>query len=117
VSSIATAHAVTLTSTGTAQATIYSAALTGTGFSLSGANFPATLKPGQAVMLTEQFNPTTSGQLSIIGNSSTNGTAVISLSGTGTAALAVLSALSCSSGSMTGSGTCSHHAVVGPLKC
>jgi hypothetical protein len=78
---------VTLTSTGTSPVTINSAALTGTGYTMSGATFPVTLNPSQAVTLDVQFDPTATGaatgQLTIQSNSSTNGTAVISLSGTG----------------------------------
>ena len=40
---------VTLTSTGTAPVTINSAALSGTGFTMSGATFPVTLNPTQSV--------------------------------------------------------------------
>jgi hypothetical protein len=81
---------VTLTSTGTAPVTINSAALTGTGFTMSGATFPVTLNPSQSVTLNVRFDPATtglaSGQLTIQSNSSTNSTAVVNLSGTGTAA-------------------------------
>jgi fibronectin type 3 domain-containing protein len=67
--------------------TINSAALTGVGFAVSGATFPVTLNPGQAVTLIVQFDPAVtgmaSGQLTISSTSSTNGTAVIPLSGTG----------------------------------
>ncbi len=77
---------VTLASTGTAPVTINSAALTGTGYTMSGATFPVTLNPSLAVTLEVQFDPTATGtaagQLTIQSNSSTNGTAVISLSGT-----------------------------------
>jgi hypothetical protein len=80
-------QSVTLTSTGTAPVTINSAALTGMGFAVSGATFPVTLNPGQAVTLIVQFDPAvtgmTSGRLTIASTSSTNGTAVIALSGTG----------------------------------
>jgi hypothetical protein len=82
-------QSVTLTSTGTVAVTISGATLTGAGFTLSGAAFPATLNPGQAATLNIVFDPTSAGvatgQLTITSNSSTNGTAVISLSGTGTA--------------------------------
>ena len=78
---------VTLSSTGTAPVTINSAALTGTGFTMSGATFPVTLNPSLAVTLDVQFDPATAGavtgQLTIQSNSSTNGTVVISLTGTG----------------------------------
>ena len=82
----ATTLPVTLTSTGTAPVTVSSAALTGTGYTMSGATFPVTLNPNLAVTLEVQFDPTVtgaaSGQLTIQSNSSTNATAVISLSGT-----------------------------------
>ena len=80
---------VTLSSSGTAPVTINSAALTGTGFTVSGATFPVTLNPGQSATLNVQFDPTTtgaaSGQLTIQSDSSTNSTAVVNLSGTGAA--------------------------------
>ena len=81
---------VTLTSGGTAPVTINSATLSGTGFTMSGATFPVTLNPSLAVTLEVQFDPTSAGaltgQLTIQSNSSTNGTAVIGLSGTGASA-------------------------------
>ena len=74
---------VTLTSTGTAPVTINSAALSGTGFTMSGATFPVTLNPGQTVTLSVQFEPTVtgaaSGQLTIQSDSSTNSTAIVNL--------------------------------------
>jgi hypothetical protein len=83
----ASTQPVTLTSTGTAPVTINSGTLSGTGFTMSGATFPVTLNPGLAVTLEVQFDPTATGaatgQLTIQSNSSTNSTAVISLSGTG----------------------------------
>jgi len=76
-----------LTSTGTTAVTINGAALSGTGFTMSGATFPLTLNPNQSVPLTLQFDPTVagaaSGQLTITSNSSTNPTVVIGLSGSG----------------------------------
>lgn len=78
---------VTLTSTGTAPVTINSGTLSGTGFTMTGATFPVTLNPDLAVTLDVQFDPAitgaASGQLTIRSNSSANGTAVISLNGTG----------------------------------
>jgi fibronectin type 3 domain-containing protein len=54
---------------------------------MSGATFPVTLNPSSAITLEVQFDPTATGaatgQLTIQSNSSTNSTAVISLSGTG----------------------------------
>ena len=102
-------QSVTLTSTGTVPVTISAATLTGTGFTVSGIAFPATLSPGQAATLNVGFDPTSvgtaTGQLTIASNSSTGSSALISLSGSGTVTPAALSALSCSSGAMTGSGT------------
>jgi hypothetical protein len=77
-------QAVTISSTGTAPLTLNSAAVTGTGFSISAAKFPVTLNPGQSMALQVQFDPlkagTFTGQLSIVSNVST---ASIPLSGTG----------------------------------
>jgi hypothetical protein len=102
-----TTKSVTLTSSGTAPVTISAATLTGTGFSVSGAKFPDTLNPGQAVTLSVKFDPTVTGaqtgQLTITSNSSTNASAAVSLSGTGISLTS--SSVSCSSNSMTGSGT------------
>ena len=81
---------VTLTSTGTAPVTIASGTLSGTGFTMSGATLPVTLNPSLAVTLDVQFDPanvgTVTGQLTIQSNSSSNGTGVVSLSGTGESA-------------------------------
>jgi hypothetical protein len=100
----AVSKSVTLTSTGTAPVTIKSNLITGTGFSVSGGSFPATLKPGQAMVLTVQFNPSTaksfSGELII---SSDVATQTVSMSGTGTTSAPAISALSCTSMSITGS--------------
>jgi hypothetical protein len=79
--------AVTLTSSGTAPVTITAANVTGSGFSVAGANFPLTLDPNQTATLPVQFNPSVagaaSGQLSITSDS-TGGAVKIPLSGTGT---------------------------------
>jgi hypothetical protein len=84
----ASTQPLTLTSTGTAPVTINSAALTGTGYTMSGATLPVTLNPTQSVTLNVQFDPTAAGaaagQLTIQSNSSTNSTAIVNLSGTGT---------------------------------
>jgi hypothetical protein len=83
-------QSVTLTSTGTAPVQVTAAAISGAGFTVSGASFPATLNPKQAITLTVQFKPTTvgevSGNLTITSNSATNPIAGISLSGIGTSA-------------------------------
>ena len=81
---------VTLTSSGTAPVTISAAALSGAGFTDSGATFPVTLNPSQSVTLQVKFNPTAAGgatgQLTINSNSSTSASTVVQLSGTGTVA-------------------------------
>jgi hypothetical protein len=77
-------QSVKISSTGTAPLTVNSAAVSGTGFSIAGATFPATLNPGQSIALQVLFDPTKAGtftgQLSIASNAST---ASIPLSGTG----------------------------------
>ena len=82
-------QSVTMSSKGTAPVTISAATLTGKGFTMSGASFPVTLNPGQAVTLNVEFDPTTAGaatgQLTITSNSSISPTAGISLSATGEA--------------------------------
>ena len=96
---------VTLTSTGTVPVTINGATLTGAGFTVSGATFPTTLNPSQATTLEVEFDPavvgSATGQLTIASNSSTNGTAVIALTGTGTAAPVVAVAVTPASVSTT----------------
>jgi hypothetical protein len=81
-------QAVTLTSTGTGPVQITAAAASGTGFTVSGATFPISLNSKQTTTLSVQFKPTATGavtgKLTISSNSSTNGTAVVSLGGTGT---------------------------------
>ena len=85
---MAATRTMTLSSTGTAAVTVSAATVTGTGFTVSGATFPVNLNPGQSVTLNAQFGPiakgAATGQLTIKSNSSSNGTVVISLSGTGT---------------------------------
>jgi hypothetical protein len=85
----ATTQSLTLTSTGTTPVTANSATITGAGFTIIGASFPTTLNPNQTATLKLQFEPTTAGaltgQLSISSNSTTGGTATVSLTGTGTA--------------------------------
>jgi hypothetical protein len=104
-----TTEAVTLTSTGAAPLTISGATLVGAGFTVGGANFPATLNPGQSLMLQVKFDPTTSGSVSgsltIASNSSSGATTVIALAATGQSPAVALSAFSCAQASMTGAGT------------
>ena len=74
---------VTIASTGTGPVTITSAAITGAGFSVSGASFPVTVNPKQTVTLSVQFQPTTAGSatgtLSIGSNASRHTTVAVSL--------------------------------------
>ena len=81
-------QSVTLTSSGTSALTVNSAAITGAGYTLIGGSYPVTLNPQQSTTIQVQFKPTASGsatgQLTISNNSTNNGTAVVSLSGTGT---------------------------------
>ncbi|HEX8924383.1 MAG TPA: choice-of-anchor D domain-containing protein, partial [Terriglobales bacterium] len=99
----ATTKSLTITSSGNAPVNVKSDSVTGKGFSVSGGNFPDSLKPGQALVLTVHFNPTVAGsaagQMTI---SSSAGDQTVSLSGNGTTATPTLSALSCSSSSVVG---------------
>jgi hypothetical protein len=85
----ATTQSLTLTSTGTTPVTVNSAAITGAGFTIIGGSFPITLNPTQTLTLQLQFEPTTAGaltgQITISSNSTSGSTAVVALSGTGTA--------------------------------
>jgi len=103
----ATTLSLTLTSTGTSPVTVNSAAITGSGFSIVAQSFPVTLNPNQSLTLQVQFDPTAtgtaSGQFTISSNSTTGGTAVVALSGTGVAAnpQLTISATTLSFGSVT----------------
>jgi hypothetical protein len=83
-------QSLTLTSTGTSAVTVNSATITGTGFTIVAQSLPATLNPNQALTLQVQFAPsatgTAGGQITINSNSTTGGTTVVTLGGTGTAA-------------------------------
>ncbi len=104
----ATTQSLTLTSTGTAPVTVNSATIAGTGFTITGGSFPATLSPTQSMTLQVQFLPTAtgtaSGQITINSNLSSGNTTLVTLSGTSIAApspqLAV-SAATLSFGSVT----------------
>jgi hypothetical protein len=102
----ATTQTVTLSSTGTVAETISAATVAGPGFTVSGATFPLTLNPNSTATLTVQFDPTTAGadtgSLTLTSNSSSGTSTVISLTGNG---LPLLSALTCTSASMTSAGT------------
>ena len=86
----AATQTLTLRSTGTSPVTVSSAAITGAGFTIVAQSFPITLNPTQSVTLQVQFDPTTtgtaSGQITISCNSTTGGTVLVALGGTGTAA-------------------------------
>jgi hypothetical protein len=83
-------QSVTLSSTGTAAVTVSAAAVSGSGFTISGAAFPLTLSSSQGATINVQFDPTVAGAangtLTIVSTSLTNPTAIIGLSGTGVAA-------------------------------
>jgi hypothetical protein len=100
---------LTLTSSGTAPVTINAATLSGASFVDSGATFPVTLNPNQSVTLQVQFDPTAAGavtgQLTITSNSTTGGTVVVQLSGTGTTPKLMVSANSLSFGNVAVSST------------
>jgi len=78
-----------LTSTGTAAVRVSAAAVSGTGFTISGGPFPMTLNPNQTATISVQFDPATAvaftGQVTITSNSSTGSSTVIGLTGTGIA--------------------------------
>jgi hypothetical protein len=82
-------QSLSLSSTGTAAVTVSAVSVSGAGFAVSGATLPVTLNPGVAIKLQVQFDPTSigasAGMLTIASNSSTGGSTVVSLSGTGTA--------------------------------
>ena len=83
-------QSVTLTSSGTTALTISAGTMTGTGFTMSGVTFPATLTPGQTATLDLQFDPATSGAATGLVTLSDNvtgaATATIALNGTGISA-------------------------------
>jgi Abnormal spindle-like microcephaly-assoc'd, ASPM-SPD-2-Hydin len=95
---------VTVNSTGAAAVTIDSATISGTGFTVSAPALPLTLSPGSSTTFTVRFDPSAAGavtgQLTIASDSSSSN--AVSLSGNG---IPVLTGLSCTDGSMTGSGT------------
>jgi hypothetical protein len=79
---------VTLTSTGASPVTVSSLTVTiGIGFKVSGPTLPITLSTGQQATLEVEFDPAVTGGATglttIVSTSSTNGVAVISLTGTG----------------------------------
>jgi hypothetical protein len=81
---------VRLTSTGTEAVKIKSGKLSGSGFKMSGATFPVTLKPDLALTLDITFHPVVTGaaagRLTIESNSSVDDKVVIDLTGKGESA-------------------------------
>jgi Abnormal spindle-like microcephaly-assoc'd, ASPM-SPD-2-Hydin len=88
-------QSLTLTSTGATAVNISDASITGAGFTSTGLITPATLPPGQSVILNVQFHPTaqgaSSGALVISSNSASNGTMSLPLAGNGVPQLVQLS--------------------------
>ena len=85
---------LTLTNTGTAAVTISQATVTGTGFSVVGGMSALAIPAGQNHAFQVQFAPTSTGLVSgniSIASDATNSPLAISLSGTGTTALAITS--------------------------
>jgi len=84
--SLKSVQTVSLTSNGTGSVTISQVTVSGTAFTLTGLNLPATLTPGQSVTLTITFSPSVvgsaAGTLSVISNAS-GSPMLISLNGTG----------------------------------
>jgi hypothetical protein len=82
-------QSVTLSSTGTAAVTVSLITVVGAEFTISGATFPVTLNPNQAVTISMEFDPTVtgaaSGTLTVVSTSLTNPTAIIGVNGTGVA--------------------------------
>jgi len=92
LNSLAT-QTVTLTSAGTEPVTISAATLTGTGLTLTAGALPVTLNPGQSLTLNLGFLPITAGavtgELTLTSNSTSSGTLVVSVTGTGAIAYSV----------------------------
>jgi hypothetical protein len=79
-------QALTLTNSGGSSLSISSAIISGSGFSVSGLNFPYTLAAGSSVSLSVVFSPTVVGTASATLSLSSNAsdpTATVALSGTG----------------------------------
>jgi len=82
-------QSVTLTNTGNSNVLVSSVTVTGTGFSMTGVSGGTTLTPGQNVVLSVKFAPTSTGAVAgsvAIASNATNSPASFSLSGTGVAA-------------------------------
>jgi hypothetical protein len=86
-----TTQNVTLANTGNASVTLSQITETGAGFALSGCSLPLTLAAGQSTSFNVTFDPATTGSLSgsvTVTSNAANSPQVISLTGTGTAAVA-----------------------------
>jgi Abnormal spindle-like microcephaly-assoc'd, ASPM-SPD-2-Hydin len=93
-------QSITLTVSG-ASVTVNSAQVSGAGFSLVPPTLPATLTPGQSLVLSVQLAPQTTGQLSgslVITSNASNSALTVTLSGSGTAAAAHSATVSWESG-------------------
>ena len=81
------ANNLSLTSSGNTPLTVNAVTLTGATFSISGANFPATLNPGQSLTLQVSFDPTAAGDatgiMSIASNSVSGSKSTVNLRGSG----------------------------------
>ncbi len=95
---------VTLTSTGTTPLAINSQRINGTGFTVSGATFPLTLNPKQAVTLQVTYAPkaasAATGTLTISSNAARHGAIAVSLISQGGAAQLTLNATTLSFGTV-----------------
>lgn len=109
-----TSASITLVNQGSAEVKVSQVTLAGQSFAVSGAgDLPIMVAAGHTFNLSVSFSPTTpgtaSGVLTIASDAAANGTLVVELSGTGTAADAInppeLSSFSCVSGAVTGSAT------------
>lgn len=79
----------TITNTGTASLTVSQLTVSGTGYSASGLNTPATIAAGQSATFSVLFAPTTAGSLAgsvLVASNAPNSPNSVVLSGTGTAA-------------------------------
>jgi hypothetical protein len=88
-------QSVQLKNTGGTSVTISAAAVSGTGFKLSGISLPLTLAAAQTSNFTVGFNPTASGSVTgsvtIKSNATTNPTYTLALSGTGASSTRTIS--------------------------
>lgn len=84
----ASQQTITLTNAGTANVTVSNVSVAGAGFNASGVSTGTTLTPGQSLAMTMVFAPASNGPVTgsvSIASNATNGTQIVSLSGTGAA--------------------------------